>query len=173
MTRSKAGQGTRRRRTGRALAGTAATALVAVAALAGGADGRAGAQVDDQTTVAVPFGMVGITAAQTARLSVVAVAVPPNPCVVVLRFVDAEGQVLALPGPLAAPVEQTATLERAGQSAFLDLPGASVVPSSALRTQLRASVTYPPNPCAGVVSSLELFDQAGVTSVFLAPGPPD
>jgi hypothetical protein len=119
-----------------------------------------------------PFGMVGIAQGQTARLNLVNAGSPtaalvPPPCRARLRFLDADGNVLARVG---AEVE-------AGHSTFLDyaLPtvpvngiGDAVAP---LRAEIRAAVHFVddeiPPPCR---VSLEIFDNAtGHTGVLYAP----
>ena len=73
------------------------------------------------TPVAIPstefrFGMLGLTAGQTARLNVVNVGVAtgtPLPCVLALAFLDSNSKIL----------KQTFVSLKSGQSALLDLAG--------------------------------------------------
>ncbi|MGH9412016.1 MAG: hypothetical protein ACRD1V_21475 [Vicinamibacterales bacterium] len=122
-----------------------------------------------------PFGMVGIVAGQTARLNLVNTAsptatVPPDPCRARLRFLDADGNVVAR---LVAEVQP-------GQATFLDF-SPSTVPVNTLgavagpiRSEIRASVTFvdgqvPPDPCR---VNVEIFDNAsGRTTVAFPPDP--
>jgi hypothetical protein len=122
-----------------------------------------------------PFAMVGIAQGQTARLNLVNTAsstagVPPGPCRARLRFLDADGNVVA----------RQAVEVRAGQSTFLDF-SPSTVPVNTLgdavgpiRAEIRAAVTFlddqvPPDPCR---VNVEIFDNAtGKTTVMFPPDP--
>jgi hypothetical protein len=120
-----------------------------------------------------PFGMVGIAEGQTARLNLVNLGAPaaiPPPCRARLRFLDADGNVVA----------SRSVVVEAGQAAFLDFAPSfapiNTVGDVALppRAEIRAVVnfgidTVPPGPCRATV---EIFDTAtGRTSVFIPPGP--
>ena len=122
------------------------------------------------------YGMVGIADGQTARLNLVnlgvpdpTTGVPPGPCRMGLKFVDADGNVLASRG--VAP--------EAGHSTFLDFTP-SFVPINTtdavtpLRAEIRAVVFsdngLPPGPCR---VTLEIFDNAtGRTQIALYPPGP-
>ncbi|HAM50872.1 MAG TPA: hypothetical protein DCP92_09360 [Nitrospiraceae bacterium] len=108
-----------------------------------------------------PFGMVGITATDTARLS--AVCVPPQPCNVVFSFYDQAGKLIT----------QSDTMTVApGAAAFYDLSG-DAIPTSLMsggKAQVRGVVTFlpgtlePPDPCL-----LEVFDKGtGKTSLVVS-----
>src|SRR5262245_10194459 len=129
------------------------------------------------------FGMVGITAGQTARLNVVNALPqpPPNlpnppPNRVTLMFVDSSGNPVNIGG---APLQTTVTLSP-GQSAFLDLNGdAYPSPPPNLpnpppqRVEIRALVS----DCEGcgsglVVPTLEVFDNATGRTTLVMPDTP-
>jgi hypothetical protein len=135
---------------------------------------------------AVQFGLVGLARGETARLHAVNLLAPP--CRVTLEFLHEQSE--AFPGAVAE-----IDLE-SGQAAHLDLPAPTAFASPFVpRMRFRASVETsavpstdtPPGPCAGVVSTLELFDQvtgrivafypSGSTrsapSTNANPGPPD
>jgi len=129
------------------------------------------------------FGMVGITAGQTARLNVVNALpqlppqLPSPPTVrVTLMFVDSSGNPVNIAG---APLQTTVTLSP-GQSAFLDLNGDAVpngpptIPNGPpTRVQIRALVS----DCEGcdsglVVPTLEVFDNATGKTTLVMPDTP-
>lgn len=116
------------------------------------------------------FGIVGIAAGQTARLTASNTASPGElapPCRVAMALLDADGNVVA---------QKSETLE-AGQSTLLDVssntlpPPADVAPGPA---QLRGVVVVEsakpgeiPPPCR---ASLEVFDEVtGATTALLSP----
>ena len=139
---------------------------------------------EETTLPAVQFGLIGIARAQTARLNVINVPppdpeYPPNPCLVTLGFVDDQGAIFhdRAGNPLVARAEILP-----GESAFLELRAADALGrTTALRKQFRATierrsgpVEYPPNPCDGIVPTLEVYDNfTGRTTVLyeLRPGP--
>jgi hypothetical protein len=129
------------------------------------------------------WGLFGIVAGQTARVSVVNTSAdprtyPPGPCRVALAFVDVGGQVL----------EETRTVLAPGQAALLDYAfqpppdgdrgeaGASA--DRIGRQDLRARIeitdlvdpgdreprSYPPGPC---VPSVEVYETATGRTAFL------
>lgn len=123
----------------------------------------------------VQLGLVGLARGETARLHVVNLA-PPDPCHVAMQFLDGQGD--QFPGAVAA-----ADLG-VGQATHLDLPAAmafgDTTASAALRRLVRASVeaspgpttNLPPDPCRGLVTTLELFDNlTGRLVAFYPPGP--
>jgi len=121
--------------------------------------------------------MLGITAEQTARLNVVntktcAQAQPCSPAQVELRFVNSNGTPIT--NADGQPRQSTATLA-SGQSAFLDLNGASLLQSYAGRVQIRAEVPA----CIGcgnskgtVLATLEIFDTATGKTTLVMPDYP-
>lgn len=143
------------------------------------------AQAQDQTPPPVhdriSFGMVGITPGQTIRLSVVNTdftrqgELPPDPCRVVLTFLDAEGRhYRTRDGAVVRRVVQL----RPGQATFLDL-NADEFATGGSRIQLRAVVTatpppthdsnaLPPDPC---VPSVEVINNANGKTVFFMGNP--
>jgi hypothetical protein len=131
-----------------------------------------------------PFGMVGITATDTARLSAVyeppdpcilssataKACVTPQPCKVVFTFYDQTGSVIIQSQPVTvAP----------GAAAFYDLSGDTSALASLFtggRAEVRGAVTfYPSGPGLAVAPNLclvEVFDTGtGKTSVILSPSP--
>ena len=129
---------------------------------------------------AVQFGLVGLARGETARLNVVN-TLPPSPvrsessCHVSLRFLNERGESFR-------DAAGEADLEP-GHATQLDLPAATAFENStALRRLIRASVEsnpgppdLPPNPCAGIVSTMELFDNltGRLVSLYQNPGPPE
>ena len=150
-----------------------ALGLAATVILAGGALTRTAVAFNPQPDP--PFAMIGIAQGQTARLNLVNTAAPnaallPPPCRARLRFLDADGNVIARVG---AEVQ-------AGHSTFLDYTPPAVPINTVgdvvnpLRAEIRASVNYlddqvPPDPCR---VNLEIFDNATAkTTVILPPDP--
>jgi hypothetical protein len=126
-----------------------------------------------QPTPFSPFGMAGLARGQVARLNVVNLVPPdpieprdqpPDPCRLVLGFADSNGRPFFTPS--GAPVRARVSLGP-GQAAFLDLTPADAFPrdSREMRMQFRGRVggtppddNAPPNPCADMVATLEIFD---------------
>jgi hypothetical protein len=110
--------------------------------------------------------MVGITASETARLNVVALADPTSQagCQVALAFLSAGGRVL----------KQDVRIIQPGNAISFDLPGgeASLPPGPiALRTAIRPVAHLTTDTCR-MVPSFELFDNAtGRTSIFASHPP--
>jgi len=114
------------------------------------------------------WAMLGLVADQTARLSVLALpaarsARPPVACVVLMTFLDSQGNKLA---------EDTRVLT-AGSAGFVDLKGSLLnLPSRTERAQFRVEVAVQPTmpgfrPCEGVAATVEIFDETGRTSVIV------
>jgi hypothetical protein len=103
---------------------------------------------------------------------------PPNPCVASLSFLDDTGAVFL--DKQGRPVSTLLSLD-VGASGALELPwGVAFLGRSGSRQALRLSVEVtpgPPNapdPCAGIVTTLELYeDITGRTAVMTNPGPPN
>ena len=129
---------------------------------------------------AVQFGLVGIARGQTMRVNI-ANTLPPGTdipaCEVRAIFADQAGQ------PFGTRSDDSTALFP-GQAMWSDLPAALVFARDpyALRARVRATVEMspgppdlPPSPCAGIVSTLEVFDNlTGRTSAFEGqPGPPE
>jgi hypothetical protein len=146
-----------------------ALGIAAAVVLAGTALARTATAFNPQPDP--PFGMVGIAQGQTARLNLVNTASPnavllAPPCRARLRFLDADGNVLAR---LAVEVP-------AGHATFLDYSPAFVGTNADVvgpaRAEIRAAVTFldeevPPDPCR---VNAEIFDNAtGRTSILYAP----
>ena len=130
------------------------------------------------------FGMTGITRTQTARISVANLAsapdsgVPPDPCRVVMAFVDANGDVLRHGDGQA--VRREVMLE-AGRAAFLQINGSEFISSDGVRINFRPIVrvfqgppdperTLPPDPC---VPTLEIIDNGTAKTSLLFAGTPN
>jgi hypothetical protein len=150
--------------------------LVATLALAHGGPAEAFKEVEPGKT-----GMVGIVRGQTARLNAVRIddpnTTPPDDsgraCTAELSLLDGTGNVLT------RSMESLA----AGHSAFLDFaiddPNARPGQRQQLRAVLRAvppdtgdrrGRAFPPDPCAGLVATLEVFQsETGETTVILNP----
>lgn len=112
------------------------------------------------------YGAVGLAHGETARLIAVnllsPILAPPNPCRVHLAFVDAAGAVW--PGSNRQPASRTADL-LPGESAALPLAFDDIASAvMGLRASVRGVVaspappSLPPNPCIGLVPTLEIFD---------------
>jgi len=112
------------------------------------------------------WAMLGLVAEQTARLSVLAVPSARDArvgsCTVTLNFLDADGNKLA---------EATTLVLLPGKAQFVDLKGSGLrLANRSDRAQFRADVEVlhnPPGyqPCAGVASTVEVFDASGRSSV--------
>src|SRR5262245_41338524 len=118
-----------------------------------------------------PFGMVGIAAGQTARLSVAAATdpiTPGDPMRVLVGFVKANGTpVTNVDGfPL-----QSELMIRPGESASFDLPASAVLEPGDVRAEIRA-VLDTCSTCR-VIPTLEVMENCGTcsgkTSVLCAP----
>jgi hypothetical protein len=163
-----------------ALAATVAMATAGVAL-------RVRAQVDAAPTeVRRPalFGILGITRTQTARISVANISsagdpfYPPDPCRVVMYFVDAGGDMLR--NNDGQPIRREVMLE-AGHAAFLQIDGSEFVARDEVRVNFRPVVrvfqqppdpdrTFPPDPC---VPTLEVIENGtGRTSLTFGGYPP-
>lgn len=137
------------------------------------------------------FGLLGLAEGQLARLSAAIATRPPGPpsrgagagdepsaasCVVGLGFVDAAGQVLTNANGQPLVVQREVAPNRV---LVLDARASDVLPRGARRRSVHAVVraevqpgppNLPPNPCFGLVPTLELIDAAsGRTSLSYAP----
>ena len=126
------------------------------------------------------FGMIGITAEQTARLSIVNTrkcanpgnCTPAEPVQVHLMFVKSDGNpVTNVDGQ---PIESGVTL-MSDQSTSLDLRGSMLLGNNAGRVQIRAAVPS----CVGcgtsqgfVIPTLEVFDNATGKTMLVMPDYP-
>ena len=137
---------------------------VAALGLAMAVAGPVGAQ--DEEEVRLRFGPVGVARGQTAVLNVALVAVPPGPCQVTLSFYDRSGGLL---GTREEPAMAVVTLEEPNVTASLELPADQVLGEGQLRAEILPAVQLPPNPCADVVATLEVYDTNGRTSVLVHP----
>lgn len=143
------------------------TAAAVLALFAGAGAPELGAQASRALPSPIQFALTGITADQTARLTVSAVtdrAVPPGPCRVTLGFVDPHGHpLLNSDGRI---LESQVTLQ-AGESAFLDLTSAS-------RTRLNFRPVVVEQSGGGNSSiclpQLEIIDNATQSTVVINPG---
>ena len=127
-----------------------------------------GAQASRSTPSPVQFALTGITADQIARLTVSAVtdrAYPPGPCRATLSFVDQQGHPLLNSDGRA--LESQVTLQ-AGESAFLDLGGAS----AGRRLNFRPVVVEQGTGgnAAICLPQLEIIDNATQTTSVINPG---
>ena len=118
---------------------------------------------------AVDFGMIGLAASQTLRLSINAwppqPVFPPNPvCIAQLGFANSSG----------GPVGPTKTVNLGpGQGDFLDLNGNSLALPFGGRAEVRPVVTMLPAPGGGTPACLanaEILDSFSGFSLVLAPG---
>jgi hypothetical protein len=142
-------------------------------------------QAQDQTPPPVPdhvsFGMVGITAGQTVRLSVVNAwppgpTLPPGPYRVVMAFRGMNGQLLrnARTGEV---IRRQVDLER-GDAAFIDVDYGDLPPGP-VRAQFRAVVTVQPPPVPdnntlqdGVcIPTVEVISNANERTQFVLTNP--
>lgn len=123
------------------------------------------------------FGLVGMTRGQTAVLNVLGI----DPCTVDFGFLDGRGAPIL--DDRGIPVAKTVTLEP-GVVESLELP-ASLLSFDGLRSSIRAFVipapddehpspddNISPDPCAGLVAILEVYDRfTGRTQVLFPPDP--
>lgn len=124
----------------------------------------------------VDYSLMGVAFSQVVRLDAVTVdpgpnqdpAVPPNPCVVTLGFVDQNGTPVGIdPGPIQLDP---------GQATFLDLPASLMVNALGQRALVRPTVKVESVPgagaCAGIVSEAETFERlTGRTWAAHPPSP--
>ena len=150
--------------------GLAVVALLAAAA-AGTSSPRARA-FNPQPEPPGRWGLFGIVAGQSARVSVVNTSgdphgYPPGPCRVGLAFVDADGTVLNEARVTLPPGQATALefiwFERSGASGRQDLR-ARVDIADLVDPEDRQPRLYPPGPC---VPSVEVFETATGRTAFL------
>jgi hypothetical protein len=144
----------------------AAGLIVAAVAMAAMVIGPVSAQ-EEEMEVRLPFGPVGIARGQTAVLNVALVAVPPSPCRVTLSFYDRAGRLL---GSREEPAVAEFTLEEPNVIVSLELPAVQALGEEQTRAEILPAVQLPPNPCRDLVSTLEVFDAGGRTSVLVHPG---
>ena len=103
----------------------------------------------------ISFGMVGIARGQTVRLNVANVAVPgdryfpPDPCRVVLAFLNGDGEVLRTSD--GQPVQLTVMVEH-GHSAFLQISADSLLARGEVRLNFRPVVIVQAIVAATVLS---------------------
>jgi hypothetical protein len=126
------------------------------------------------------FGMVGLARLQAAVLTAINLtpetvgSVPPSPCHVSLAFLDETGQAFSSG---KTPVEREVDVAP-GEFASLALPAAvALAGSQDLRRAFRAAVeeppgppNTPPDPCAGLVNTLELVDTLTGRTQLVYPG---
>jgi len=109
------------------------------------------------------WGMLGITASETARVNVVNVVlpnVPPGPCAVQLNFFDSRGGVMK---------SQTFTVNPK-QSAFLEITGGEA--GGGFRNSIHPVLRLATNSPAGcnALGTVEVYDTAsGKTSILANP----
>jgi hypothetical protein len=168
---------------------TAIVALVVIAALCAVFHTEQRAQAQDQIPPPVAdrisFGMVGITAGQTMRISVADTIMPndpnwpPGPSRVVLNFRNSNGQLVR--DRNGEVIRRVVDLER-GDSTFLDL-NYDEFPPGPSRLQLRAVVTVIPPPIADsnedpppigdrIVPTVEVINNANGRTAFVVSAPP-
>lgn len=129
----------------------------------------------------ISFGMVGITAGQTMRVTVSDILTPndtgwpPGPTRVVLNFRNANGQLVR--NRSGEVIRRVVNLER-GDSTFLDIDFADQPPPTGDRLQLRAVIAAvpPPNPDSNVIPppvgdrlaiTVEVINNANGRTVFV------
>jgi hypothetical protein len=146
-----------------------ATALI-VAVTAAIMVAPAAAQSEEEE-VRLPFGPVGIAHGQTAVLNVVLLAVPPSPCQITLSFYDPEGQVL---GTREEPAMTVFTLEEPNVTESFELSADQTLADGQVRVRILPAVQLPPNPCADLVATLEIYGPGDQTRIYWTnPGPPN
>lgn len=139
----------------------ALVAIVTTGAVWGATSASAIKEVDP----AAQFGMVGVTAGQTARLNVFRddPFFQDDPFFrVELSFVDGDGNILS---------QKVIDLD-SGKSAFLDLKGSDVPPRDTNRTQVRGVVKFVGTPDTRTymwTPTLEVFDNESGETRFLVP----
>jgi len=147
----------------------AAALTVAAIGLAAMVGGPVGAQGEEE--VRLPFGPVGIARGQTAVLNVVLLALPPNPCQATLSFYNAAGDLL---GSREDPATAEVTLEEPNVIASFELPAVQALGEEQVRAQILPAVQAPPNPCADLVATLEVYGPGATTQIYWsAPRPPN
>jgi len=151
----------------RLLIGAAALTVAAIglAAMVGGPVGAQG----EEEEVRLPFGPVGIARGQTAVLNVVLLEVPPDPCRATLSFYDAAGDLL---GNREEPATAEVTLEEPNVTASFELPAVQALGEGQVRAEILPAVQAPPNPCADLVATLEVYGPGAATQIYwTTPGP--
>ena len=130
----------------------------------------------------ISFGLVSITSGQSIRVNVVNTQLPnsllpPDPCRVVLTFVDVDGNLFR--GRNGQVIRRTVMLD-AGKSTSLELNADDFGGISIVRLQLRAIATihpppepdvsgFPPDPC---VPSIEVLNNANGRTQFVVAALP-
>lgn len=117
---------------------------------------------------AVDFGMIGVAASQTLRLSIIAFPpdpiIPSGPCIAQLGFANSSG----------GPVGPTKTVNLGpGQGDFLDLNGSTLTLPFGGRAEVLPVVTLLQSPGGGASACLansEILDSLSGFSLVLAPG---
>jgi hypothetical protein len=129
---------------------------------------------------AVQFGFIGLARGETLRVNVVNASTDPagTACIVQATFFDDAGVAFG-------DRDGSRVSLLPGHGAWVDLPASMAFgrDSRSVRTRVRATVQaitdaeLPPNPCDGIVSTEELFDNlTGRTTAFStgrSPGPPE
>jgi hypothetical protein len=111
-----------------------------------------------------PFGMVGITAGHTARLSV---TTPPDPIApndpmrVLLGFAKANGQPVTNADGFPMQME---VMLHAGESAFFDLPASFVLAAGETRAEIRPVLAPEGPPVRRLIPTLEVIENCGTCS---------
>jgi hypothetical protein len=166
-----------------------ATLAALLLTIASFTNGRVGAESTRPSTEIGAYGMVGITAGQTARLNVYIPPGPPSrqtppgpPTRVQLSLMDANGNLAVQPPCDARSIDclggsQLSVMLAPGQSAFLDVSGDQLV-GALSRAEIRPVVSiYPPGPpCVpanAIITTFEVVDNATSRTVLLyhPPGP--
>lgn len=101
----------------------------------------AGVSVADER-VRVRLEPVRVSSLATARLTVVAQAFPPSPCVVTIGFLDTGGRVIT-----GRSTPTVATLDEPGDRASAEVGATASVLAPA--TPVVPFLDFPPNPCLG------------------------
>jgi hypothetical protein len=120
-------------------------------------------------TSAVDFGMIGLTASQTLRLSIIAFpptpVFPPSPiCAAQIGFANSSGGAVGA-SKLVSLVP--------GRGDFLDLNGGLLAPQIGQRAEVRPVVTLLPSPAGSASACLanaEILDNLSGFSLVVAPG---
>jgi hypothetical protein len=100
-------------------------------------------------------------------LNVALLAHPPNPCRVTLSFYDRAGDLL---GSREEPAMAVFTLEEPNMTESLELSSALALGEEGeVRVEILPAVQLPPDPCADLAATLEVYDSNGRTSVLVHP----
>ncbi|HUE87803.1 MAG TPA: hypothetical protein VMO26_17155 [Vicinamibacterales bacterium] len=130
------------------------------------------------------LGYIGLARGLVARLNASRIGLPsrselpPNPCLVTLAFRNREGELWTTRSGEPAQIQGELLV---GQTISLALSSADVIRGNSVAEIVNPVLTTPgppnapPNPCADVIGTVEIFDglTGRIHGVWTAPGPPD